>query len=84
MLITISTQKDLIIKVQDNGIGIKPDLLPRIFEMFFRGSEKSEGAGLGLYIVKEAVEKLGGTLTAESVESQETVISITIPMSNQN
>jgi signal transduction histidine kinase len=82
--ITVSTKKDLSIEVKDNGIGIKRELLPRIFEMFFRASEKSEGAGLGLYIVKEAVEKLGGVLTAESVEFEGTVITIKIPMSQQN
>ena len=42
------------------------NFLPRIFEMFFQAHEKSEGSGLGLYIVKEAICKLNGTIEATS------------------
>lgn len=52
--------------VEDNGIGIDPSLLPKVFNMFFRATEKSEGAGLGLYIVKETVDKLHGTVLVDS------------------
>jgi signal transduction histidine kinase len=54
------------IEFSDNGIGISKELLNKIYDMFFRATEKSEGAGLGLYIVKEAIEKLGGRISAIS------------------
>ena len=47
--------------------------------MFFRGTEKNDGAGLGLYIVKEAVEKLCGTIQLESQLGKGTVFSIELP-----
>ena len=50
------------ISVKDNGSGIPKKFHKPIFNMFFRASEKSTGSGLGLYIVKSAVKKLGGTI----------------------
>lgn len=49
------------IEITDNGVGIKKEYIDRIFEMFFVTSN-NQGTGLGLYIVKEAVEKLNGNL----------------------
>lgn len=57
---------------EDNGIGISPELHDKVFNMFFRATEKSEGAGLGLYIVKEAIDKLGGTIEMKSIFGQGT------------
>ncbi len=54
------------ITVTDNGIGIKQEHLPKIFDMFYRASEKSHGSGLGLYIVKETLGKMEATISAES------------------
>jgi signal transduction histidine kinase len=51
-----------VIEIADNGIGIPEQFHSKIFEMFFRVSEKSLGSGLGLYIVKEAIGKLNGTI----------------------
>jgi PAS domain S-box-containing protein len=64
---------------KDNGIGISQENLNRIFEMFYRASEQSEGSGLGLYIVKNAVEKLGGKLAVESLPGAGTTFEITLP-----
>jgi PAS domain S-box-containing protein len=50
------------IHVIDNGDGIDEKHLPRIFEMFYRGCEKSAGSGIGLYIAKEIVQKLQGNI----------------------
>lgn len=54
------------LKVEDNGQGIAPEYHTRIFDMFFRGNETSKGSGLGLYIVKEALVKLSGSIRLES------------------
>ncbi|NJM26649.1 MAG: sensor histidine kinase [Bacteroidia bacterium] len=59
----------LVLVVEDNGIGMKEDVQKRAYEMFFRGTNKSDGAGLGLYITKESVVKLGGTIDMASAAS---------------
>lgn len=70
---------ELMLTFHDNGIGITGEYLPRIFDMFFRATERSEGAGLGLYIVKETVEKLHGNITVESRIGEGTTFKVTLP-----
>jgi two-component system, sensor histidine kinase len=68
-MIRISSRKvydGIHIEVEDNGQGIRPEIQSRIFNMFFRGNERSEGSGLGLYIAKEAASKIGATIFFES------------------
>jgi signal transduction histidine kinase len=65
--------------IQDNGIGIAPDLLPRAFDMFYRCTEQSNGAGLGLYIARETVKRLGGAIQIDSTEGTGTIVTITLP-----
>ncbi len=65
--------------VKDNGIGIEKEYQDRVFDMFFRGSEQSKGNGLGLYIVKKAIEKLGGQLSFESTPTVGTTFAVWIP-----
>lgn len=67
------------IDFRDNGIGIEKDYIEKVFHMFFRATEKKEGAGLGLYIVKEAIEKLGGTIALDSEVGQGTRFRIELP-----
>lgn len=54
------------ITIEDNGQGIRQETLPKIFDMFYRATTTSEGTGLGLYIVKEALSKIGGTISVAS------------------
>jgi PAS domain S-box-containing protein len=63
----------------DNGIGIDEANLAKIFEMFYRATEQSDGSGIGLYIVKNAVEKLGGQISVASRVNQGTRFSIVLP-----
>ncbi len=65
IFIEIKNQKATI-QFNDNGIGIKKEYLNKIFDMFFRATDASEGSGLGLYIVKQTIEKLGGAIKIES------------------
>lgn len=74
-----TTRERIRINVSDNGIGIGADKVDNIFDMFYRASETSSGSGLGLYIVKETVEKLGGTITVASKEQVGTTLSLNIP-----
>jgi len=70
----------LTIIIEDNGIGIREEVLPRIFEMFYRGNEHSQGSGLGLFIVKEAVDKLHGTIAVRSVYGQGSTFAVRLPL----
>ena len=70
---------DLKLTFVDNGIGIEKEFIPRIFEMFYRATERSEGAGLGLYIVRETVEKLHGKISVESQIGMGTTFRVTLP-----
>lgn len=65
--------------VRDNGIGIPPEIQRDIFNIFFRGSESSKGTGLGLYIVKSAVNKLHGHIYLDSQPGKGTSFHIYIP-----
>ncbi len=67
------------IEIADNGIGIEKSALRDIFKMFYRATENSSGSGLGLYIVKETVEKLDGTITVDSTVNEGTTFTITLP-----
>jgi signal transduction histidine kinase len=78
-VIATITPAHLVLVIRDNGIGIHADYLRNVFNMFFRATDRSQGAGLGLYIVKEMVEKLGGTIIINSEFAKETLISLTIP-----
>ena len=71
-------------KVQDNGIGIKPEFLPHIFESFSQDPQTARdkgriGSGLGLAIVKNLVELFGGTVAVTSKLGQGTAFSVVLP-----
>jgi PAS domain S-box-containing protein len=66
------------LSVVDNGIGIDSAYHDKIFDMFFRLSGKKDGSGIGLYIVKETVEKLEGTIQVESELGIGTTFIITL------
>mgnify|MGYP003937241537 CR=1 FL=1 len=63
----------------DNGIGIPEESRDKVFDMFYRGTELSDGSGLGLYIVKSVIEKLKGSIQIHSKVSEGTTTIIEIP-----
>jgi signal transduction histidine kinase len=65
--------------VEDNGEGIPEDRLDTVFEMFQRNSNLSSGSGLGLYMVKEMVTRLGGAVSVTSVVGQGSRFVVTLP-----
>jgi signal transduction histidine kinase len=71
------------VEVQDTGVGIPPDKLPKIFEKFYQvdnsAQPRSAGSGLGLAIAREIVEAHGGTITAESEVGKGTTFRVTLP-----
>ena len=71
----------IIIKVKDNGIGIEEEMHARIFDMFFRANSQAMGSGLGLYILKNAVDKLNGKIFLKSKLHKGTTFTIELPSS---
>ncbi|HEY9046012.1 MAG TPA: HAMP domain-containing sensor histidine kinase [Ohtaekwangia sp.] len=67
------------LKVEDNGQGIAPEYHGKIYEMFYRGNEKSKGSGLGLYIVKETLMKLSGSIHLESSPGIGSTFTVKLP-----
>ena len=78
-----TTAERYVIEVEDNGEGIKPNFKEKIFEMFFRGTQRSKGSGLGLYIAREAAEKIQGTISVESEYGKGTVFCIELKKQNE-
>lgn len=66
--------------IEDNGIGIAEEHQDKIFSMFYRASEKATGSGLGLYIVKESLEKLNGVVQCRSKVGTGSVFTVFVPM----
>lgn len=67
------------ISVADNGEGISAELIPRIFEMFFRATDRSSGSGIGLYIVSEIVNKMQGRIDVKSVKGEGSKFLVWLP-----
>jgi signal transduction histidine kinase len=65
--------------IKDNGQGIMKDYQDKVFNMFFRVMPEISGNGIGLYLVKEAVEKLDGTIELNSEYQEGTTISLNLP-----
>ena len=67
------------IDVKDNGMGIHEDYQDKVFDMFYRASDKSWGSGLGLYIIKETVNNLEGTISMNSTYGEGTTFHVVLP-----
>ncbi|HEY3430878.1 MAG TPA: ATP-binding protein, partial [Cyclobacteriaceae bacterium] len=79
-IITSQNERSFSVIIEDNGQGIPAAIQHRIFEMYFRGNDNSKGNGLGLYIAKRAIDKLGGSITFMSRLHEGTSFKVTIPV----
>ena len=75
----IVTRSTFLIRIDDNGIGIRRSETNKIFNMFHRANLISSGSGIGLYIVKEVVKKLNGTISVDSEIKNWTSFKIKLP-----
>ncbi len=69
----------LVFEIKDNGQGIEEKHFPKIFDMFYRATDQNTGSGLGLYIVKEAVDTLKGSIQLTSTYRKGTTFVVKIP-----
>lgn len=72
----------VVITLEDNGIGIEERHRSDVFNLFSRATQRNVGTGLGLYMVKEAVEQMGGEIHLESQIHEGTTVTVTLPSMN--
>jgi signal transduction histidine kinase len=72
------------IEISDNGEGIADDYKDKIFEMFYRGTSSSSGSGLGLYIAREAVERMKGSITVETAFGKGSKFTLVFPSTSED
>ncbi|MBN2663985.1 MAG: HAMP domain-containing histidine kinase [Bacteroidales bacterium] len=83
-ILSKSTDKEIFISIQDEGIGIESDKIKKLFtfdqNISTHGTDKEKGTGLGLAICKEFVEKHGGTIFVKSKLNEGSTFTFTIPI----
>jgi len=67
------------VEVEDYGVGILREHMHKVFQIFFKSNDNRSGSGIGLYIVKEALDKMGGSIAVDSKPGDGTLFSIKIP-----
>ena len=86
VVVGLSRQPEaIVIQVQDSGEGISPADLPYIWERFYRGQSRAGGGtGLGLALVKELTEAMGGTVAVESTLDEGSCFTVTLPRARRD
>lgn len=70
----------MVIQVEDNGVGIPDEHQTKIFEMFYRATQSVNGSGLGLYILKRSVDRLGGVIDIRSAVDVGSTFTVKLPL----
>ncbi|WP_026953438.1 hybrid sensor histidine kinase/response regulator [Algoriphagus mannitolivorans] len=83
LTVNVHEGKALIV-LEDNGIGIDERHREEVFNLFTRATQKNVGTGLGLYMVKEAVEQMGGQIFLESEINVGTTVTVSLPSMNKD
>ncbi len=78
-VVVTRNESAILISVEDNGTGIPKDRVDSVFDMFYRADNIRSGSGLGLFIVRETVEAIGGEISVESQVNSMTKFTISIP-----
>ena len=74
-----NTESGCMLSFTDNGKGIQQEYQSRVFDMFYRATSEKSGSGLGLYIVKEMTERIGGTIELQSEPGVGTTLRLKLP-----
>jgi signal transduction histidine kinase len=74
-----NTESGCMLSFTDNGKGIQQEYQSRVFDMFYRATSEKSGSGLGLYIVKEMTERIGGTIELKSEPGIGTTLRLKLP-----
>jgi len=85
--IRIATERvkdDVIVRVEDDGPGIDPEILDRIFDPFFTTKNVGEGTGLGLGIAHQIIRAHGGAISVASEPGARTVFTVRLPIATEN
>jgi two-component system sensor histidine kinase RegB len=83
-LVARSAQSVLQIEIVDHGPGMNPDVLDRLGEPFFTTKQPGRGMGLGWFLARSVVERLGGTLAVESQVGQGTKVTVALPTTSDH
>lgn len=78
-LVVYENDEDIVIEIRDQGMGMTPEILTRAAEPFFTTKEAGQGMGLGVFLARTLVEKIGGRLTISSEIGDGTVVSVHLP-----
>ncbi len=78
-IMVLTDDQKAIITIEDNGIGIGDEHKDKVFDMFYRATKLSTGSGMGMYIVKETIDRLKGTIALESTIHVGTKFILTLP-----
>ena len=83
MVRVIPLIKNVLIEIEDEGMGLKPEEITKVYQRFYRGVEArekvKEGAGVGLYLTRMILERQGGTISAKRKIEKGTIFKITLP-----
>lgn len=71
--------RQIVVRIRDDGVGIAPKVLPRVFDPFFTTRDVGQGTGLGLTVARDVVEVHGGHLDIESTPGKGTLVTIRLP-----
>jgi len=72
-------RRSVIVRIEDEGLGIPPAVLPRVFQPFFT-TKGTRGAGLGLWLARKTMERLGGRIDVERRRQKGTAFALTFPL----
>jgi signal transduction histidine kinase len=76
---TSHKDEGVVIEFEDTGMGIQPEILPRVFDLFVTTKAPGKGTGLGLVICQEIVKAHGGTIDISSQVGQGTTVTLFFP-----
>ena len=79
----VADEDKLIIQIEDTGIGIKTEDLPKVKAKFFKANSTRRGSGIGLAVAEEIIDRHGGTLEVDSRYGEGTTVIITLPITNR-